>query len=436
MRPRAKPRDRVADEAALTPRRRRWVCLLLIVYLVGMHLRLSIYSSSGSIVLPMYLMLLSAGLLAFMFLGELSKRVGDLMLLLALFVLLQPMLAFAPDSGGMEGLRSGAQLVASIGSALVVIYAASKIEILLLRRIFLGFWSVLIAMAFLETAGLRPLFSQVRDLIYAGSGRGVYAEDRRDLVLYGTVRPSALASEPSYLADSYMCMIALVFLLDKDRGRPASWIRLALMVGIGFAVAPSAKIVFYLLALLCWQLWSQNTNARIILLTFTGAAIALYASYGSAVVGGIGQLRFSETGSFFGRILVGPQVALEALSRYPLLGYGVGNTEGLYPIVARAWQDSGAFARFPWYKGAGPTVLMSSGFWWMWLFLGVLGGIVFTLIAVRLLARIGVLQPMRAIVCAWIVWYAGAAFVDPMSWFVVAVFAIPAISRKGPDGDM
>lgn len=425
---------RTADEAPLAPHRRRWVYLLLIVYLVGAHLRLSLYSGGGSILVPMYLMVLSAGVLALMFWAELFRRVGLLMFVLLGFVVAQPVLALAPASGGSQTLRSGIQLMVSVATALIVIFAASKLEARGLRKLFFGFWAVLMVLAILESIGLRPLFDEIRGMLYAGSGRGIYLEGDRDVGLYGKVRPSALASEPSFLADSYMCMAALVFLLSKNRGKVSSWVVLGLMVGIGFTVAPSVKIVFYLLALLCWQLWPRNTKAHagfLVISVATGAA--LYALYGGVVSRVIDRLGFGETGSFFGRITVGPEVALEALSRYPLLGYGIGNTDGPSPIIVQIWQDSGAFGRFPWYQGSGPTALMSNGFWWQWVFLGVLGGLAFALLASKLLAAVGVPNPMRSLVCAWIVWYAGAAFVDPVSWLIVAVFAIPALTWTVPD---
>jgi hypothetical protein len=36
---------------------------------------------------------------------------------------------------------------------------------------------------------------------------------------------------------------------------------------------------------------------------------------------------------------------------------------------------------------------------------------------------------LRSIVCAWVVWYSGFAFVDPASWFVLALFVVPVVTK-------
>lgn len=415
---------------ALSEGRQR-ICLILItIYLIGFHLRLSIYSASGTTIVPMYPMLLSGALLLLLYGNQLVKSAGQRLILLVLFIALQPTLALAPGSGGSGSLFSAIQLVASLVAAIAIVLTCSQIRASRLRRLFLGFWFVLMALALLESIGLRPIFDDLRAALYSGSQRGVYSELNRDIGLYGKSRPSALASEPSYLADSYMCMIALVFLLDKERGSKRSWIRLALMVCISFTIAPSFKVFFYLLALVVWQMWPRSVRAlHFLVAALAVAALSLYAIFGSVTGALSSQLGVGETGSFFGRISVAPQVAVDALSRFPILGYGVGNTDGLYPVIVEAWQSSGAFARFPWYIGLDSTLLMTNGFWWQWVFLGTLGGALFSVIILRILGSLGVDRPLRSLVCAWIVWYSGFAFVDPASWWIVALFSVAALAR-------
>lgn len=408
----------------------RLTYVLLAVYLVGLHLRLTVYTSSGSTLVPMYLMLLSAGFLAVAQADMLIRRLGRLLFVLVLFIVVQPFITWAPLSGGSDTLLSGLQLFAAMVAALAVIHTASRLEAQGLRKLFFGFWAVLMLLAVLENAGLRTLMQSVQVALYAGSNRGVYSAELRDIELYGQVRASALASEPSFLADSWLSMAVLVFLLDRNRGSGPSWVRLVLMLGIGYSLAPSMKIFFYVLALLVWHFWPRTSRAVagvLAGLVLAGWLLYVLSAEISSVMSRIGSV---ETGSFFARITVGPHIGAEALRNYPFLGYGFGNHEGLTPLMRDVWQATGGFSRFPWFSPAAGQGLLTNGFWWEWVYLGVLGGIVFTYLIMRLLASLDVEHPGRVVVCSWIVWYSGYAFVDPVSWWVVAMFAIPEVVRR------
>ncbi|MDC0660361.1 hypothetical protein N6L27_20340 [Leisingera sp. SS27] len=404
------------------------VMALFVIYLTGAHLRLSVYSG-GSLLLPMYPMLLSAAALALLFINPLLNRAGASFALFAFCMLLLPLLSTAPQSGLSLGV---AQFLVSVISALAVIQALSTLDPRRLRRMMIIFWSVLVALALIENMGLKPVFDQIRETLYSGSGRFVYFAEARDVALYGRVRATVFASEPSFLADSLSGLMLMIFFLDPRRGSLASWARLGAMVAVCFALSPSFKMVFYLAAAGVWQFWPQRL-AGILVLVFAvvilGALTAVFfaplAALFMEAAGG-----HLESGSFYGRIAVAPEVGFGALRDYPLFGYGIGNDEGVYPVVAQVWQDSGAFFLFPWYQGLPATDLMSNGFWWQWIFLGLLGVPLFAVLVMRLLRLLGVRLPFRTLLCCWIVWYAGFAFVDPHSWYVVVVFSIGAMTFK------
>jgi len=405
--------------------------VLLAVFLTGAHLRLTLYSSSGSTLIPNYLMLLSGAILAVMQFDQ-FKSTGKLLVVLSLFILIQPYFTWAPlSSEGSNTVLSGLQLVAGIVAALAVLYTTSRLSAHGLRKFFLWAWAVLVLAAAFETYGLRTLFKSVQAALYAGANRGIYSADYRDIDIYGQIRPSALASEPSFLADSWATTASLVFLLDKNRGSAASWIRLILMYGIGFLLAPSMKVVFYFLAVLAWHFWPR-TNAALVGLT--GAlALSAWLLYLLDARNVLSQLGPAETGSFFARIAVAPLIGAEALRNFPILGYGIGNHEGMFEMMRGVWQSSGGFLEFPHFRlattGQG---LMTNGFWWQWAFYGVLGGVILSYLVVRLLSSMGVEHPIRTVICTWIVWYGGAGFVDPASWWTLTAFAIPAVARWSP----
>jgi len=401
------------------------VLFLFAIYLVGAHLRLSVYTGD-SILVPMYLMLFSAAMLGVLFLIPLLKHTGFSLSFFSAFVLTQPVLTLAPESVSIGTFLGSLQLWVSVVSALAVIYALSTIDRVRLRKLLIIIWCVFIVLAVIESAGLKPLFDLVREILYSGSDRFVYFSDQRDLEIYGRVRTTVFASEPSFLADTLSGIILMFFFLDPLRGRLKSWVVLGAMFALSFTLSPSFKMLFYLLAVLVWQFWPNNRRRVLILLFglfFIGFLLLIF-------MGPISDLIYKflgshlESGSFYGRIAVGPVVGWEALITYPIFGYGIGNDGGLYPIIAQAWQDSGAFNIFPWFIDFPATDLMTNGFWWQWTFMGVVGGIIFTKLIMKLLARIGVVSPFRTVVCVWIVWYGGFAFVDPLSWYIIVIFSI------------
>jgi len=93
------------------------------------------------------------------------------------------------------------------------------------------------------------------------------------------------------------------------------------------------------------------------------------------------------------------------------------------------WNDAGAFSLFPWFRNSllQAQDLMSNGFWWQWMFLGLLGGSIFTAIMLWLLRALGVAYPLRTILCCWIIWYPGSAFVDAGTWIIFAIVSLTAI---------
>lgn len=421
--------DTVHRHKYLSVRRSTLVMILFVFYLIGCHLRLSIYLD-GSILLPMYPMLLSAAMLSLLFWNSLLRYNGVTFTIFALFVLTQPMLTLAPESFDIETLKASLQLLVSVVSALALIYALSTVKRARLRRLLLAVWGIIIILGIIEAAGLKPIFDQVKEVLYAGSDRFIYTADLRDLSIYGQVRSTVFATEPSFLADTLAGLFLLVFLLDPDRGGFRSWLILGVMIVVSFYTAPSFKMVFYIVALFVWQYWPHSQRGLFILLSslfFFGFMLLILlepvSNFLLQVVG-----RHIESGSFYGRIAVGPAVGWGALTDFPIYGYGIGNEKGLYKIIAQAWNDSGAFSRFPWYQERSATDLMTNGFWWQWTFLGILGGLIFTKLIMRLLREIGVMTPLRTIVCVWIVWYAGFAFVDPLSWYIVVIFSIGSVS--------
>lgn len=404
---------------------------LLIMFVVGNHLRLSLYSG-GAVLVPSYLSLLAGVALMVLYSPSLTRAAIHLYVLgvwLAFAPLLNTLLV--PQALSLEGYKSSLQLLASITLMLPVAIALHRIPPRRLIRTAVWIWLTLIALALVETLLLRDTFNAITEAIYSASGRGNYLSVDRDQLLYGQVRPRVLASEPSFLATTLLCLCTLAITGMQVNGTPGLMLRAGAMLVVTYMVSPSLVIMFYAGALLIWSHWPRTRKAKqlAIIIAASASIVALLLSMNATQLAAAYEVAFGErgaTGSFFGRILVGPSVAMEVLTKYPLLGLGVGNDAVSRPIIDDIWASKGAFALFPWFADPGLRAgdLMSNGFWWQWIYFGLLGGIIFLVIVARIMRSVGITRPYRALVCAFVIWYSGAAFVDPLSWFLVALFSM------------
>jgi len=429
MQPDANLLDCPADRLKLG--RERLILGLMVVYILGAHLRLSLYAN-GNILVPMYLMLAASGVVALWFAPVILRKIGGIYVLMLGFVVLQPLAGGGSSYGA--SVTSILQLTASITGALAMIFALGLIKADRLRGVLTMIWIVMILLALAEVLFLKGFFDQVRDWLYAGSGRFVYLAEDRDLQLYGRVRTTVFASEPSFLADTLSSLSAMNFMLNKQRGSLRSFLELGAMLAISFCVVPSFKTGFYVAALMVWHFWPRSLReASVLAIVLIGALlVALVGTDGFfRLVGETAGMHLSS-GSFFGRIGSAHLVGFDALAAFPFYGFGIGQNDAVYPIIVGIWNQNGAFGLFPWYGPLPAADLMSNGFWWMWIYLGAVGGVIFLALAARLLQGLGVATPWRSLVCACIVWYAGSAFVDPQSWYCVVIFSVGAMTRRVP----
>ena len=399
---------------------------LLVVFIIGFHTRLAI-ASGGSVLLPMYLCVFSA---VGLFLLALQRGLKPLLTpLLSVVGLIIVTAFFAGLFGGdlLALLRGGAQLSVSIILASGVAVMLADKSVREDDRFFLILWSVFLALGCIELIpGVRPIFNQISEVIYSGTGRGLYASLDRDLQLYGQYRSKAFASEPSFLAATLSVLNLLVLFTGRNRGRRHPVARFMLMLVAAYLVAPSLSALFYMIAGLLFVYWPRTAGMKVT------AVVSLMIVSGLLAMAPPSFDLFSahqRSGSFFGRITAGPIIAAQAMIERPLLGYGVGDAQAVLPTISRVWSDQGAYSAFPWYAPLGPTDLMSNGFWWQWIYFGMVGGALFVAAMFGVLRALGVLTPLCVLVCMWIVWYAGSGFVDMVSWFIFALFASAAIPK-------
>lgn len=407
--------------------RARLIKFLLVIFVIGFHTRLSIYAG-GTVIVPMYLCVFSG---AGLFLLALQRGLGRLLTpLLSVVGLIVVTAFFAGLFGGdvLALIRGAIQLSVSIALAVGIAVTLGDESMREDDRFFLILWAILLALGCIELIpGVRPVFNQVSEAIYSGTGRGLYASLDRDLQLYGQYRPKAFASEPSFLAATLSVLNLLVLFTGINRGRRHAVGRFFVMLVAAYLVSPSLSALFYLGAALIFVYWPKTAGMKAMavasllvvggLLAMTPPSFEVFSAH-------------QRSGSFFGRITAGPLVGLQAMIERPLLGYGVGDAQAVSPTISRVWSEQGAYSAFPWYSGLGAADLMSNGFWWQWIYFGIVGGAVFVVALFSVLRAMGVLRPLSVLVSVWIVWYAGAAFVDIVSWSIFAVFAAAAVPAR------
>jgi hypothetical protein len=404
------------------------VKFLLVVFMIGFHTRISIYSG-GAIIVPMYLCLFSG---AGIFVLALQRGLGRLLAPLLGVVGLIVLTAFSAGAFGGDivalvrgALQLSASIVIAAGLAVVLGGESMRGE----DRFFLVLWAVFLVVACVELIpAVRPVFDRVSSALYAGSARGLYASLDRDLQLYGQYRPKAFASEPSFLAATLSTLNLLVLFTGMHRGRRRALARYFVMLVIAYLVAPSLSALFYLTAAMVFVFWPRTAGLKAMAVGALLLAVGALAAFPLTSVNVLSA--HQRSGSFFGRITAGPFVGVQSLIERPLLGYGVGDSQAVFPTVSRVWSEQSAYSAFPWYGGLGSTELMSNGFWWQWIYFGVVGGILFVMTLFGVLRAMGVLRPLSILVSVWIVWYAGAAFVDIVSWTAFAVFASAGIAQR------
>lgn len=418
------------------PLKRDWIIIYaFIFYLVGAHLRISLHSG-GEVVVPMFMMVFSALGMALWFLPALWTRSGIFITFLFSFLAIQPWLGMGV-SNVETVIKNILQLTASIIGAASMLYAVKRADPNKIFRALIILWYIIILLALAEVYFAKGFFDNLREIIYSGSDRGLYFAVERDLDIYGRVRATALASEPSFLADTLSVLCIMVFLLSYKSEPRKAYLTLTVMLFVSIFVVPSFKFVFYIFALFIFLRWPKTGFQALLFFTATATFFLLFFFLFDYILGLMVFISSDhiETGSFFGRIGSAHIVGLNALSSYPLFGYGVGNRDSVYPIIVDVWNNSGAFILFPWYANAPAEGLLSNGFWWMLIYLGVLGTAFFLFLIGLILKGIGVQYPFRSITCAAITWYGGGGFVDPQSWCLVVAFSIsafPSGSRSFP----
>jgi hypothetical protein len=298
--------------------------------------------------------------------------------------------------------------------------------------LFLGCTLFILTGCLLETyAGFAAISDPVRALLYS---KGIYANDLRDIALYGKVRPKFFASEPASVTFCYSLFAFVWLVVSQYRHKLLLYVAL---VALGIVAMPGPTLLLMLVLVLPYLLFlASRRNGRFNAVRFLKlAGVAAVFSVAFVVVG---QMAFSrrldtaESGhdpSFFYRVR-GPALAgLYFMEHYPFAGAGLTGEPFAEPEIVNVYSRSSGFST-GWQIVSPATELVINYFWLHWIYLGAVGGLV------MMIALSGWLRLLHvpSVAFCWTTWavlgQASGAYVGPTCWAVFFLSAAAAVLHQ------
>ena len=186
--------------------------------------------------------------------------------------------------------------------------------------------------------GLAPISDQVRTLLYVQDI--TYAENLRDQVLYGGVRPKLFTSEPSHVAKFYMVMLLVWYVTASAWWRTPAVYSLLLA---GVTVVQSPTMLVALPAIWAADLCRSRAGAGWLLAVALALALApLGLTAAEALFAGrLEHILTGQDTSFIYRAVMPFDVMARVWADHPLFGLGIGAKESGIPYAVAAAHDLG-----------------------------------------------------------------------------------------------
>jgi hypothetical protein len=165
----------------------------------------------------------------------------------------------------------------------------------------------------------------------------VYAEDLRDQLIYGAVRPKLFTSEPSHVSKAFMLALLIWYVTAEGRARiPAFYVLLA----VGAVLIRSPGVLAVLPAAWIAELCRMQRSRWILLALPAGLLLAPLAWFvaEAAFAERIAHIASGQDGSFLIRVVLPFEVLLGVWSEHPLFGLGFGAKESGIPYALSAAQ--------------------------------------------------------------------------------------------------
>jgi hypothetical protein len=308
-------------------------------------------------------------------------------------------------------LLSLAQLYVALITNCGLFLGLSSLHPRTMSRLFLSVTVLILAVATLEVYfGLRPFVDAVRSVIH----REYYDDTTRDLQLYGAVRPTVFASEPSLVGIFWGLSLCGWLLTDVDRWGVKRLVAASLLTASAIFVIRSPTI-FYAVAIcvigLIVHRLGRSANPGVRLLK----SVSLFTCF-IVVIASTSLLMHTadEFGGLIDDIVKGDSFYTRQIGPYrlastmaetsPFFGFGLGGDAEMTPYAMDAFSpvlenmiegmnaaDTDSVRGMALNFSEGKTShLLTNSFWQFWISFGILGGAVVAALVALALAKLGV----------------------------------------------
>lgn len=393
---------------------------LLLVSLIGLYTGLHLYA--GELIAFPFVLPNLIGMAAFVYHIRERRFLPAIttVVLLVLFALAGVILA-AINGYLIEAIGKYSQLMFSIFAGYGLSILIVQIERERLRKLLACIaWGILIV-AFAEVyLGLFDIMTQINSVLYSWRPQGFYTATERDIALWGQIRPLVFSTEPSLVGIWGSVLMVSATILDRS----ASWKRYLILIfyvgALVFVVRSGTVMAILLSYLAATMLYKRDYlfKQAMLLLGALGLAFLLNFTSTLTVMG-----RYLQGTSFFARFTAPFQTTLEMLDRSPFFGLGLGNDELLRQITFDVWAREGMLVRAAHYVEAhGLNGMLTNNFFWIWINLGLFGGLVLLLLVFKLVRHLGHFPAAVVLMSTLGTWMTVGGFVDMRTWFFFYLF--------------
>ncbi|HEY9566470.1 MAG TPA: hypothetical protein VIR38_00150, partial [Thalassobaculum sp.] len=396
---------------------------LLLLYLLGIYLGLDI-RLTASVPVPTVLSGLAGAVMLLKHMHRLrDEQTGALLLVVVLFL---GSIMVAADAGYLRKRSTGlVQLTYSfiIGYGLYVTMLLYQREVM--ARIFGWFCVVIVVGCALEThfEPFRTLSDTVRGIIF---DFGVYVADRRDIMLYGKIRPKLFTSEPSAVTFGFTLFAFCWYVLSEWRWKLVGY---GMLFTAAFLLMRGPTLILGLTLLVPYEIFlaPRRETPRGSRYNLERGTLAIGAAGLLTIVAlavglnfydeRIQEIRQGTDPSFFSRITAPFLVAVEVVRQHPIAGIGLTAEDSINGLVKQVYAQGGNLVSDFEFESAKHA--LTNYFWTHWIYLGLVWGVV-------ILAGITFyLRSLKApsVMFCWSVWtilgQASGAYVSPKTWTVM-----------------
>lgn len=407
---------------------------LLVVLLVGLYLAFEI-RLTPRIPIPSP----PAGCAALLLLWRRRDRIEPhhiVALFLVLMVYLTSVL-FASNLGLLGKRTTGfLQLAYSLILAYSLFLTLVAADARVLARLLFGFCIAILVGCLLEDYfGFRSISDAVRLRI---DDYGIYDADRRDILLYGRIRPKLFTSEPSSLTFIFTLFSFTWLMVSPWRGK-IFWY-LALM-GVGLVLMPGPTLLLMPLLLVLYLYFARFRSGlandrllRFVSVIMVGVILlgALFVVGSSLYANRLELINSGKDASFYFREIAPVEAASDVAHRYPVFGIGLTAEPLIADRLEELYQAAPAYsADLDFGLDNWQTVHNLTNYFWLhWVYLGLIWGSLAILALSLWLRALGA----PSVVFCFMVWsvmgQAAGDYVGPRTWAVMAMAAAGMILQR------